>query len=319
MGAAVVRTVAFDKTGTLTSGEPVVARVLGEARPEVLAIAARLASSTTHPASRAVVAWAQQEGIDAGGAAVEDIREVAGVGMRGMAAGEAVQLGRPVEAAGELDGESTITLSIGGRTALHFVLRESARSTASCLSAVLRIRGLRVMLLSGDRQRAAERLGRQVGIGEARGDLRPEDKHRIIEEHRRHGAVMMVGDGVNDAPALARADVGVAMGMRGSAAALSQADIVLTGDRLLDLAAALDLSARTRRIIHQNVAIAIGAAAVLVAFALAGRLPLSLGVLGHEGGTVLVVLNSLRLLAFQPASHDMHVDRHGEASTHPAG
>ncbi|MDK2972779.1 MAG: Zn2+/Cd2+-exporting ATPase [Candidatus Sumerlaeota bacterium] len=303
MSAALVRTIAFDKTGTLTTGEPAVSSVEGDASPQWLAIAARLASASTHPGSRAVLAWTRTQGIEPDASAVADVQEVPGIGVRATFDSQAIQLGRPVEEAPREDdnGASFVALSVAGRTVARFLLHETTRSSASCLTAVLRIRGIRLMLLSGDRREAAELLASKVGIADARGGLRPEDKYRLIEEQGRHGAVMMVGDGVNDAPALARADVGVAMGMRGSAAALSEADIVLVNDRLLDLAAALDLSARTRRIIHQNMTIAIGAASVLVAFALAGKLPLALGVLGHEGGTVLVVLNSLRLLSFRPA------------------
>src|SRR5690606_35886218 len=192
---------------------------------------------------------------------------------------------------------SCVVLSRDGEPLVTFHLSETPRLHAACLAAWLRIRKFKLTLLSGDSPGAAHRLGQLVGITDARGGLRPGDKYRFIEEASANAPVMMVGDGVNDAPALARADVAVAMGMRGSAAALAQADIVLVNDRLMDLVHAIELSARARRIIRQNIIIAVGAATVLVAFALAGRLPLALGVFGHEGGTVLVVLNSLRLLA----------------------
>ncbi|MBX3727641.1 MAG: cadmium-translocating P-type ATPase [Candidatus Sumerlaeia bacterium] len=303
MGAATVRTIAFDKTGTLTTGEPTVREVTGGPDAAALRVALALASSSTHPASRAVRTWLEGQGIEAEPGIVRDITEVPGEGMRGTFADVEVRLGRHAAGTDADDGHPSVVLSHAGRALARFVLQETLRPSASCLAALLRARGLRIVLLSGDRPATAERLAASVGITEARGGLAPEDKYRLIDEARGAGAVMMVGDGVNDAPALARADVGVAMGMRGSAAALAQADIVLVKDRLGDLPAALALSRHARRIIHQNIAIAVGAAAILVAFALAGRLPLALGVLGHEGGTVLVVLNSLRLLAFRADDH----------------
>jgi Cd2+/Zn2+-exporting ATPase len=157
------------------------------------------------------------------------------------------------------------------------------------------------VVLTGDRREAAEHLQRQLQPDEVRAELKPEDKVAIITALNAAGhRVAMVGDGVNDAPSLAAAHVGVAMGARGSDAALEQADVVLMHDRLENFLAAFRLSQRARAIIRQNLILSLGTVVVLVGFALAGRIPLTLGVVGHEGSTVLVVMNSLRLLLGGP-------------------
>lgn len=155
--------------------------------------------------------------------------------------------------------------------------------------------------MTGDRRPVAERIGAQLGLSpsDIHADLLPEDKVRLVGELSKHGAVAFVGDGVNDAAALARADVGIAMGAAGSEVALQAADVALLSEDMARLAAAHRLARRTGRIIRQNLAFAMGAMVVLVCGALFFALPLPLAVLGHEGGTVLVVLNGLRLL-FDP-------------------
>ncbi|GAB4326440.1 MAG: hypothetical protein Kow0059_22870 [Candidatus Sumerlaeia bacterium] len=295
----------------------------GTMPPDVLeccSAAAALAEASTHPAARAVVQWAARRSV-APAAGVSGIREVHGVGIEGEWNGHSVQLGRmekdptiggggtapadsddpadrqPRDGRRFPDGPRT-ALCVEGRPRIVFFLREATRPDAAQTVRGLLDRGLRLMVLSGDAPAPVERLARALGIADARAGLRPGDKSTIVRELSAAGeVVMMTGDGVNDAPALAAADVGVAMGLRGSAAALEQADVVLQKDELPALLAAIDLGRRARRIVAQNIAIAVGMAAVLVSVALAGRLLLVLGVLGHEGGTVLVVLNSLRLLA----------------------
>lgn len=294
--ASHIRTIVFDKTGTLTTGEPSVARVEGPSAGDerFLAVARALAHSSKHPASRAVATH-----LDGGERAeIDSVREIAGQGVVAGWEGRVVQLGRDPEPAGVQHRGGIVALSVDGRAAVRFLLTETLRPGVARVVGELRARGLHTMILSGDRAEAVETVAAQVGVDEARGALRPEDKHRLVAESVAAGRpVMMVGDGINDVPALAAATCGAAMGMRGSAAALAQADIVLTHDRLDDLVGAMDLASSTRKIIRQNMTIAIGAAATLVAFAVAGNLPLVAGVFGHEGGTVLVVLNSLRLLA----------------------
>jgi len=161
----------------------------------------------------------------------------------------------------------------------------------------LRGEGLRTVVLTGDRKATAEHLRTELQIDDLRAELKPEEKLSAIRSLTQQGQrVAMVGDGVNDAPSLAAAYIGVAMGARGSDAALEQADVVLMHDRLENFLAAFRLSQRARGVIRQNLIISLGTVVVLVSFALAGQIPLTVGVVGHEGSTVVVVMNSLRLL-----------------------
>jgi Cd2+/Zn2+-exporting ATPase len=161
--------------------------------------------------------------------------------------------------------------------------------------------GNSVVLISGDRARAADAIAREAGIEEVHADLAPDEKLQWIRRWQESGRkVAMVGDGINDAPSLIAADVGLGMGARGSDAALAQADVILMHDRIENVPAALRLSRRARAIIRQNLVVSLGAVVLLVAGALLQRINLSLGVVGHEGSTVLVVLNGLRLLRLKP-------------------
>jgi Cd2+/Zn2+-exporting ATPase len=156
---------------------------------------------------------------------------------------------------------------------------------------------LQTVVLTGDRKAAAEHMRTELQLNDVRAELKPENKVAAIQALTKQGKkVAMVGDGVNDAPSLAAAHIGVAMGARGSDAALEQADIVLMHDRLENFLAAFRLSQRARRIIRQNLFISLGTVIVLVTFAMLGKIPLTIGVVGHEGSTVIVVMNSLRLL-----------------------
>ena len=161
----------------------------------------------------------------------------------------------------------------------------------------LRHEGLRTVVLTGDRQATAEYLRDKLKLDDVRAELKPEQKVEAVRELSGQGRkVAMIGDGVNDAPSLAAAHIGVAMGARGSDAALEQADVVLMHDRLENFLAAFRLSQRARLIIRQNLVLSLGTVVVLVSFALLGKIPLTIGVVGHEGSTVVVVMNSLRLL-----------------------
>ena len=180
---------------------------------------------------------------------------------------------------------------------LKIILRDDIRSQAREVIAELRHEGLRTVVLTGDRKATAQHLRTELQIDDVRAELKPEQKLAEIRSLTQQGRrVAMIGDGVNDAPSLAAAHIGVAMGARDSDAALEQADIVLMHDRLENFLAAFRLSQRARRIIRQNLIISLGTVVVLVTFALLGKIPLTIGVVGHEGSTVVVVMNSLRLL-----------------------
>jgi Cd2+/Zn2+-exporting ATPase len=313
-GAAVeqlaeIKVVAMDKTGTLTTGDLRVETV--ESFPpgredEVRRLAASLDRHSTHPLARAIVRHAKQRGLDP--VEITDFAQTSGAGCAGEFEGRKLRLGRrswaqdPAHescaqvAPPEQIGVSEVWLSAGDFCG-RLLLRDDLRLEARPLLQQLRARGLRTVVLTGDRQSAADFLKTELGLDDVRAELKPEQKLAIIEEFGRNGQpVAMIGDGVNDAPSLAAAHVGVAMGARGSDAALEQAAVVLMHDRLENFLAAYELSRRARAIIQQNLAISLGVIATLVTLALLQRIPLTLGVVGHEGSTLIVVLNSLRLL-----------------------
>ena len=177
------------------------------------------------------------------------------------------------------------------------LLRDDIRPQSAPVLDSLGNMGVHCVVLTGDRQASAEALRRELGLSDVRAELKPEQKVEAIRGFMAAGKrVAMVGDGVNDAPSLAAAHVGVAMGARGADAALEQAEIVLMHDRLENFVAAFRLSQNARRVIRQNLFVSLGTIAVLVSFAFFGKIPLTVGVVGHEGSTVVVVLNSLRLL-----------------------
>jgi Zn2+/Cd2+-exporting ATPase len=177
------------------------------------------------------------------------------------------------------------------------LLRDDIRPQSGPVLATLQKLGVHCVVLTGDRPASAQALQRKLGLADVRAELKPEQKVEAIRGFMAEGKrVAMIGDGVNDAPSLAVAHVGVAMGARGADAALEQAEIVLMNDRLENFVAAFRLSQNARRVIRQNLIVSLGTVAVLVGFAIFGKIPLTVGVIGHEGSTVIVVLNSLRLL-----------------------
>jgi Cd2+/Zn2+-exporting ATPase len=195
-----------------------------------------------------------------------------------------------------LSGTSEVWIAADGLLG-RVVLRDDIRPQSADVMAQLRARGLHIVVLTGDRQASAAHLRAELKLDDVRAELKPEQKVAAIQEFTAAGKkVAMVGDGVNDAPSLAVAHIGVAMGARGADAALEQADVVLMNDKLENFLAAFRLSHRARSIIRQNLFISLGTVVVLVTFALLGKIPLTIGVVGHEGSTVVVVMNSLRLL-----------------------
>jgi Cd2+/Zn2+-exporting ATPase len=238
---------------------------------------------------------------------------VTGQGLKAVRAGQAVFLGKrdwvQAQAGGagtagsKTDpGTSEVWVAAGDLMGC-IVLRDDIRQQAAGVIEDLRQEGLQSIVLTGDRQASAEHLRSELKLDDVRAGLKPEQKVAAINELGAQGKrVAMIGDGVNDAPSLAAAHIGVAMGARGSDAALEQADVVLMHDRLENFLAAFRLSQRARSVIRQNLFISLGTVVVLVTFALFGRIPLTIGVVGHEGSTVIVVMNSLRLL-FGGRSH----------------
>ena len=306
-----ITAVAMDKTGTLTRGklELIGIEALQGSEGEVLLAAANLARISNHPMSRSIARAADRRRLP-----VEPPTEsetVAGQGIRGKWRGELAILGHrdlvaPVHGGVALppQAEQASEVWFASRTLLgRLLLRDQLRPEAPALVAKLHDAGLKTVMLTGDKSGAAAQMGRMAGVGEILAQLTPDQKVEALQRMKKAGdSVAMIGDGVNDAPCLAAADVGVAMGARGSDAAIEQAEVVLMNDRLENFLLALDLSKRARRIIRQNLTLALGVIIGMSLTALfAKALPLAVGVLAHEGSTVIVVLNSLRLL-FSPRS-----------------
>ncbi len=313
-GAAVeklsdISAVALDKTGTLTTGE--LAVVGYESYPqgrerEVLQLAYSLEAHSQHPLARAIVRAAKAEGVEK--LAVDDFRSITGQGLRGNLNGSSLLLGRrellengPLAewakrlppAAAELSEVWVIGRDLVGRV----LLKDQIRAESRGVLAEFKKLGIKTVMLTGDRRHAAEMVAKELGLDDVRAGLSPEDKVAAIQALRAEGRkVAMVGDGVNDAPCLAAADVSVAMGARGSDAALEQAEVILMDDRIENFLAAHRLSRRARAVIRQNLFISLGVVVVMVVATAVGAVPLAIGVAAHEGSTLVVCLNSLRLL-----------------------
>lgn len=328
---ATIDTVCFDKTGTLTEGTPQIAEVCclvdsGLDADAVVALAAGAELPSEHPLSRAVVAAAQARSLHV--PAAGDFRAYPGRGVEAQLGSHRVQAGSPAllddglagpaEQAGaatearrqaarmEDAGQTVVVVVVDGAPVGLLGLVDQPRPAAGgAVAALTELTESPPVLLTGDNAGAARRLADQVGIANVRAGLLPEDKVAAVQSAQASGrSVLVVGDGVNDAPALAAADVGVAMGRRGSDLALDTADAVVVGDDLGGVVAAVRLSRRARQIMVENLVFAGVAILALVVVDLAGHLPLPLGVAGHEGSTVIVGLNGLRLLrakAWQPS------------------
>lgn len=312
-----VRAVAFDKTGTLTIGRPRVTGVTalnGEDSAGLLASAAAVESGSAHPLAQAVVDAAKAAGWT--GQPAQNVEQIVGRGLRGEVGGELVEVGslrmfaddpgiagvRDLITAREHEGATAVAVRRAGRFTGIIAMSDAERPEARSIVGELRSMGVRrVIMLTGDNEHVARAIAGRLGIDEFHAGLLPEDKMRLIGELRqREGVVAMLGDGVNDAPALAAASLGVAMGVAGSDVALETADIALMHDDLSRFTAAIRLGRFARSIIRQNLVIALGVIAVLAPMAAAGLTSIGWAVVFHEGSTVLVVLNALRLLAFKP-------------------
>jgi Cd2+/Zn2+-exporting ATPase len=309
-GACVV---AFDKTGTLTKAELRVTDVIpvDTAASELLRYAAAIESRSSHPIARAVVAHAREHGGGAPPAA--RVTLVPGLGAEGDVGGAAVLIGNerllatrgvasnpevPAILRARNEGKLVVLVAVNGTLAGALALADRPRENAREAIGLLREQGIRrVAMLTGDDERSAARVAAELNVDEYHAELLPEQKHALVRElHARHGTVVMVGDGINDAPALAAADVGIAMGAAGSDAALETADVALMSDELLRVPYAIRLARATLRNVRMNVAISLALKAAFLIMAINGTATLWMAVLADTGATVIVVGNALRLL-----------------------
>lgn len=305
---------AFDKTGTLTMGKPAVraahAAPGGDER-DILRLAGAVETQATHPLAEAIVRAAHAEGLTL--PPITNPRQIVAVGAEADIDGTPVRVGKrqdaqadpALEAAAKAAAATgaTVVWVVRGAQAIGFIeIADKIRPSSAKAIERLRAIGVRsVALLTGDHEAAARGIADQLGITDLHADLLPDEKLTQIDRIRQNAtAVVMVGDGVNDAPALARADLGVAMGAAGTDVALETADIALMGTDLTRLADAVLLARRTRSIVTQNLVIALGVILVVAPLGALGFAHLGLAVLLHEGSTVVVVLNALRLLAWKP-------------------
>ena len=296
-----IRTVALDKTGTLTRNQPVVIDVAaanGATRDEVLAVAAALEARSEHPLARAILA-AVDDYVPA-----DDVDAVTGAGLTGRIDGAPVRLGRPGwidpgPVAADIErmqhaGATAVVIERAGTVIGAVAVRDELRPEAHEVIAGLRRDGYHVAMLTGDNDRTARALAADVGIDEVHADLRPEDKARIVETLRAARPTAMVGDGVNDAPALATADLGIAMGAMGTDVAIETADVALMGEDLRHLPQALHHARRSRTVMLQNVGLSLAIITVLMPLALFGVLGLAAVVLVHELAEIVVIANGVR-------------------------
>ncbi len=318
-----LKAIAFDKTGTLTEGRPRVVDIVaaeGVDKEELLKVAVAVERLSDHALAAAVVRDAgAQLGERVSLPRAERVRAITGRGVSAQVEGDEVHIGKLAlfnEVAGggpvtemkrdvkvlELKGQTVMLVRRGNRYLGALGLMDKPRQAAKSVIARLRALGVQnIIMLTGDNLLVAEAVGNEVGVDEALGNLMPEDKVATIKDLKQRQLVAMVGDGVNDAPAMANASVGIAMGAAGSDVALETADVALMADDLKTLPFAVGLSRSTRRVIRQNLWVSLGMVVFLIPATVFG-LKIGLAVLLHEGSTVLVVANALRLLAYREAS-----------------
>ncbi|OOY05637.1 heavy metal translocating P-type ATPase [Thioclava sp. F28-4] len=308
-----IGTLVLDKTGTLTEGRPQIVSIDshdGMEEDEILRLAAALDQASKHPVAQAIVTAAKERGFTL--PVPSDVAEIAGEGVVGhverrkvIVGGDdfvAARVGRkpgdhPTMAAGAV----LVAVAVDGRMAGHLVMADPLRDDAGAMLDGLRHEGIeRILLATGDRTDVAERVTEGLGLDGLRAGLTPDQKVLLVLSERKHGPVMMVGDGVNDAPALAAADVGVAMGARGAAASAEAADVVLLVDRIDQLRAGIEIAASSRRIAFESVAAGIGLSVLGMIAAAYGYLTPVEGAILQEAIDVAVILNALRALRIRP-------------------
>ncbi len=322
-------TVLFDKTGTLTAGRPELGTVVvaGSRRAdEVLGLAASLDQLSPHVLANAVVKAAEARGLPL--PLPEAVEEVAGQGIRGHVDGHAVAVGKAAWAGvvgnppwaklarrqARLDGTLTVFVSVDGEPAGVLVLEDPIRADAARTVRSLRKAGVdRIVMVTGDRHEVAATVGGVIGVDEVVAERSPAEKLDVVREERRRAPTVMVGDGINDAPALALADVGVAMGARGATVSSEAADMVLMVDRLDRLGHVRSIAVRTRRIAVQSVVAGMAMSLAAMTAAALGRLPAVWGALLQEGIDVAAILNALRALRAAPEAGSLDTEALGLA------
>jgi len=313
----IIRALAVDKTGTLTTGRPDVTDVVAieATADDLLRVAAAVERQSQHPLAEAIVRHAETAGLSLPVASA--LESVTARGVRSTVGGEVVEIGSlrmwqdtpelvppRVRAAVETlqqAARSTVVIRSGTRWLGVIGIADRPRPGVGAALDALRALGVQpIVMLTGDNAAVGEAIGREVGVDQVRADLLPEHKVDAMDDlRRRYGHVGMIGDGVNDAPALAKATVGIAMGAAGTAVALEAADVALMGDDIGQLAFAVGLARQTRRIIRQNLAIAVGVIIALIVLTLTGLIRIGPAVVFHEGSTIVVIANALRLLRFE--------------------
>jgi Cd2+/Zn2+-exporting ATPase len=314
-GARKLKSIAFDKTGTITEGKPrlVAHEVLapGADRATVEAVGAALAGSSDHPVSRAIA-----QGLSPSALSVTDFKALAGRGVEARVGGTAHVLGnhRLIEERGqntpaleatmkahEEAGRSVTLLASAAGVLALFAVADTIKASSREAVAELKALGITPVMLTGDNQATASAIAHEAGIAEARGNLLPQDKLEAIKAlQAQHGMTAMTGDGINDAPALAQADIGVAMGAAGTDTAMEAADVVVMNDDLRRIAETVRLSRATYAVLWQNITLALGIKAVFLVLAVFGNASMWMAVFADMGASLLVVANGLRLLRTKP-------------------
>jgi heavy metal translocating P-type ATPase len=309
-----IRTLILDKTGTLTDGRPQIVSIDshdGMGADDILRHAAALDQASKHPVAQAIVAAARDRGLTL--PIPEDVAEIPGEGVIGVIDGRQVIVGGDSFVAGRVGrlsgdhpelaaGSVMVAVAVDGRLAGHLVMSDPLREGAGEMLASLRRQGVaRILLATGDRAEVAARVTEGLDLDGIRAGLTPDEKVLLVLTEHKNGPVMMVGDGVNDAPALAAADVGVAMGARGAAASAEAADVVLLVDRVDRIAPGIEIARRSRRIALQSVVAGIGLSVLGMIAAAYGYLTPVQGALLQEAIDVAVILNALRALRISPA------------------
>jgi Zn2+/Cd2+-exporting ATPase len=323
-----IQAIAFDKTGTLTKGQPRLTSVLpaeGVTEDALLEAVIAVEQLSDHPLAKAIVKDASER-LKKEVSPASNLEAIQGKGVKATWQHQTIQIGnaalfatglsddlqkqfntaiQPQFAAAESKGQTVMAVQQDNRFLGLITVMDQSRPEAAATLQELKQAGIsRIIMLSGDSQKVADAIATNIGVTEARGQLLPEEKVSFINQLKSSGnKVAMVGDGVNDAPAMASSTVGIAMGAAGSDVALETADLALMGDQLDKLPFAIALSRQARRIVRQNLVISLGMVAILIPLTMLGLTRIGPAVMGHEGSTILVAMNALRLLAFKHKVH----------------